>query len=102
MVLTSRELGQTSKRSILVDALRQRQSGRYVDEMVAAASAIEQLQLDDRTFFETCGALTSIERLWRLYLEHSTLRNFDRIYPAISDQFGALNCAGVSPPHHEG
>ncbi len=104
-MLTSRQLGQASKRSILADALRRRQSGRYVDEMVAAASAIEQLQLDedaDRTFSDTCGALTSIERLWRLFLEHSTLRNFDRIYPVVRDQFGSLNCAGVSAPHHLG
>ena len=94
-----RELGQMSKRNILADALQRRQSGRYVDEMVAAASAIEQLQLDEdaeRTTADTCGGSTSIERLWRLFLEQSTLRNFDRIYPAVSDQFGSLKCAGVS------
>ena len=69
---------------------------------MAAASAIEQLQSDgdtDDTTTDTGGrnaaAMTGIERLWRLFLEHSTLQNFDRIYPVVSDQFGPLNCDGV-------
>jgi hypothetical protein len=33
-----------------------------------------------------------LEHLHSLYLESSTLRGFDRVYPAVSDQFGALSC----------
>lgn len=101
--LLRRTLGQSAKQHIMADALRRAASGRYANEMAAAASAVERLQPDedaDRTTTDTCGgkgaAMTDIERLWRLFLEHSTLQNFDRIYPVVSDQFGPLNCDGVS------
>lgn len=52
------------------------------------------------TTHDTCSAagvaMAPIERVWKLFLEHRTLRNFDRIYPAVNDQFGPLDCAGVS------
>ena len=85
-----RTLGQSAKQHIMADALRRAASGRYANEMAAAASAVERLQPDEG------AAMTDIERLWRLFLEHSTLQHFDRIYPVVSDQFGPLNCDGVS------
>ena len=43
----------------------------------------------------------TIERWWALYLEHSTLTQFDRIYPVVSDQFGGLDCAGETAEGEE-